>query len=228
MSPTSRRGVDAARRNSGAATAEGMPADPVAAALVEAAWWGGASFRADAAVQKDDEVFVGPGSAKRRLASSKPSLSVLCRTREQAEAALEVDWLDEIVSIFWKCTGCRLRWTRFARADDPPSWRRRGFETGRGTAVAFYLKLGADALLVRSAGLMQTLTRSARRTNVGGARARPAASRGFSLNAANAVGAARFRERGGLERLTPTHDLALGNRRVGEALGPRARRRWRW
>ena len=119
----------------------------------------------------------------------------------------------------------------------------------------FYLSLGADALLVRSAGLMRTLAtlrreqrRSERRETsappseeapLSASRALAGASassgissspdfprvpplRGdFSLNAANAIGAAALLRRGGLERLTPTHDLdARQQANLARALGP--------
>lgn len=75
----------------------------------------------------------------------------------------------------------------------------------------FYLKLNADALLVRSAGLLQ------RFHDLGGAGATvplpggestvmPALRGDFSLNAANLLSTRHFLGLG-LERLTPTHDL---------------------
>ena len=102
----------------------------------------------------------------------------------------------------------------------------------------FYLKLNADALLVRSAGLMQTLQRlrceeESERSGAGdGARGTGASSplvsvpplRGdFSLNAANAVGASTLLKGGyGLDRLTPTHDLNAGQQSaLARSLGPK-------
>jgi putative protease len=220
-----RRAVEAlttARRNSGAATAEGMPADPVAAALVEAAWWGERVVSKDDGANEDGSSS-GSGSANSGSRSSKPSLSVLCRTREQAEAALEVDWLDEIVLDFLEVHGLQaavdavrasgrsavVATPRVLKPDEERLWR-------------FYLKLGADALLVRSAGLMQTLTRLRAEDEASGAPARVPPLRGdFSLNAANAVGAAAFSRAWGLERLTPTHDLnARQQAALAKALGP--------
>ena len=50
-----------------------------------------------------------------------------------------------------------------------------------------------------------------------------------SLNAANAIGAAALLRRGGLERLTPTHDLdARQQANLARALGPAGARAWRW
>ena len=235
-----RRAVEAlttARRNSGAAAAEGMPADPVAAALVEAAWWGerdgvssGDGSSSETHEDESSDASETPSGSTRVAAAaasskSKPSLSVLCRTREQAEAALEVDWLDEIVLDFLEVHGLQaavdavrasgrfavVATPRVLKPDEERLWR-------------FYLKLGADALLVRSAGLMQTLTRlRAEDESSGGFEpARVPPLRGdFSLNAANAVGAAAFSRAWGLERLTPTHDLdARQQARLAEALGP--------
>lgn len=72
----------------------------------------------------------------------------------------------------------------------------------------FYLKLGADALLVRSAGMLQQLL------DLGGTGSTdpetghviPELHGDFSLNAANVI-SARGLLKEGLGRLVPTHDL---------------------
>ena len=184
------------------------------------------------------------------------SISCLCRTRAQADAALAVPWLREVVLDFLEVHGLReavdavrrggrsavVATPRVLKPEEEKLWR-------------FYLSLGADALLVRSAGLMRTLAtlrreqrRSERRETsappseeapLSASRALAGASassgissspdfprvpplRGdFSLNAANAIGAAALLRRGGLERLTPTHDLdARQQANLARALGP--------
>ena len=82
----------------------------------------------------------------------------------------------------------------------------------------FYLNLGADALLIRSAGLLQTLLEL--RDEPSADVVVPPLRGDFSLNAANAIAADVFL-RSGLERLTPTHDLnAEQQRALAVALGP--------
>jgi putative protease len=94
----------------------------------------------------------------------------------------------------------------------------------------FYLKLGTDALLVRSAGLMQKLQRlrsgsssSGSSGSGSGGMSVPPLRGDFSLNAANAVGASTLLKGGyGLDRLTPTHDLnASQQAALARALGPK-------
>ena len=84
--------------------------------------------------------------------------------------------------------------------------------------------------MVRSAGLMQTLQRlSSTQSNSQGQGQGQGKSQGvvpplrgdFSLNAANALGASALLIGGGLQRLTPTHDLNAGQQ-AALAGGPHA------
>jgi collagenase-like PrtC family protease len=143
---------------------------------------------------------------------------VLCRTRAQAEAAIQVHGVEEIALDFLEVHGLQktvnlvqnagkiaiVATPRVLKPEEEQLWR-------------FYLNLNADALLIRSAGLLQTLLELRARD----ADVRIPPLRGdFSLNAANAIGADVFL-RSGLERLTPTHDLnAEQQRALAVALGP--------
>lgn len=135
-----------------------------------------------------------------------PQVRVLCRSREQAAAAATVPWLQEITLDFLSVHGlkdavadvhaagklCTVALPRIAKPGEQGIWR-------------FYLSLGADALLVRSAGLLHALT-DLRASADPAAAAVPPLHGDFSLNAANSLGAAALL-RQGLHRLTPTHDL---------------------
>ncbi|KAG2432764.1 hypothetical protein HYH02_012897 [Chlamydomonas schloesseri] len=165
-------------------------------------------------------------------------IRVLCRSRAQVDAALKVPWLREVVVDFLEVQGLReavaavrdsgrrvvVATPRVLKPDEQRLW-------------LFYLRLGADALLVRSAGMLHTLQQ------LGGPGARvpdvpypiPLLEGDFSLNAANvlsaslllsstgsssaaatAAGSSSGSEEGapavwrGLSRLAPTHDLHAG------------------
>ena len=214
-----------------------MPADPVAAALVEAAWWGernGVSSGDGSSSEKhEDESSDGsetPSGHRRGFraaaaSKSKPSLSVPCRTREQAEAALEVDWLDEIVLDFLEVHGLQAAVEavrasgRFAVAATP-----RVLKPDEERLWRFYLKLGADALLVRSAGLMQTLTRL-RAEDESSADPNPRAFRRFAgifrSTPPTPPARRRFRERGARTAHPDARSRRSATGATGRGAGPR-------
>ena len=212
--------VAARVRASGSGSAKVLAEKPVAAEMLEAAssfaWFG-------AETNEGSETETGVPSSlstQKNASETDGMLSVLCRTREQAEAALTVPWLREITLDFLEVHGlrdavkavrasgrrCSVATPRVLKPDEEKLWR-------------FYLSLDADALLIRSAGLMRTLAALRRR---GDEKTKVPPLRGdFSLNAANAVGAAALLERGDLARLTPTHDLdAKQQAALARALGP--------
>ncbi|GIL91501.1 hypothetical protein Vretimale_18788 [Volvox reticuliferus] len=131
---------------------------------------------------------------EKRGSSSTPDvcLRVLCRSREQVDAALQVPWLREVIVDFLEVLGLKEAVTairasgrrvvvatpRVLKPDEQRLW-------------LFYLRLGADALLVRSAGMLHQLQL------LGGPGAAvpdvpypiPALEGDFSLNAANVLSA---------------------------------------
>ena len=230
--------VAARVRVSGSGAAEGLAERPVAAEMLEAASsfaWFGAEANASSAREGEDRAVPRAFPARKDDASSSENasenasdgiLSLLCRTREQAEAALLVPWLEEITLDFLEVHGlrdavkavrasgrrCVVATPRVLKPNEEKLWR-------------FYLSLDADALLIRSAGLMRTLAALRRRCEKNESERDetevPPLRGDFSLNAANAVGAAALLERGGLARLTPTHDLdAKQQAALARALGP--------
>lgn len=137
-------------------------------------------------------------------ASSASRLSLLCRTAEQVDAALQLDGIDEILVDFLEvhglkqaCEAVRLASRRLIVAAP------RIFRPGEDRLLLYLKRLDADGILVRSAGLLQQLLR---------ARASPVdppippIHADFSLNAANVPAAQQLFDVG-VERLTPTHDL---------------------
>jgi hypothetical protein len=233
------------RAASGSGATMGVSETPVAAEMLEAAsraWWGHREDAPSASLnplKTDDELRNVQSLETRSTAGnvsetrSSSMLSILCRTREQAEAALLVPWLEEITLDFLEVHGlrdavlavkasgrlCAVATPRVLKPDEEKLWR-------------FYLSLDADALLVRSAGLMRTFAAMSTKEREGAASAE-AKARGvprlrgdFSLNAANAVGAALLLSAGNLQRLTPTHDLdAKQQAALARALGGEGARR---
>jgi hypothetical protein len=168
--------------------------------LEEVTWWGDAISKVEAAPEN---------WATHELACNQtngPFLSLLCRTKEQAVSALNVPWLKEIVLDFLEVHGLQdmvrsvqasgrtavVATPRVLKPNEEKLWQ-------------FYIKIKPDALLVRSSGLMRTLTHL--RGLESGALKIPPLRGDFSLNAANALGASTLLRRGMLQRLTPTHDL---------------------
>lgn len=131
-------------------------------------------------------------------APATPALSLLCRTREQVDAALQIPELAEIAVDFLEVKGLKeavhaiQAAGRRAVAVSP-----RVLKPKEENLRAFLLKLGADALLVRSLGLLRSLLDTPDCPPLHG---------DFSLNATNRrtvdllLGA-------GLSRLAPGHDL---------------------
>jgi len=134
------------------------------------------------------------------VAASRPTLSVLCRTMAQVEAAVGIAEVEEVMIDFLEMKGIEAATRRVQAAGrravvaSPRILKAREERIWR-----FLLNLGADAILVRSLGLLQTL-----RTVTG--EVVPPLVGDFSLNAANAL-TAEFLLAQGLERLAPTHDL---------------------
>ncbi|KAK9825658.1 hypothetical protein WJX81_006317 [Elliptochloris bilobata] len=170
----------------------------------------------------------GPGSeggAPPRAVRDQPLLRVLCRSKAQADAACKLPWLSEIVLDFLEVHGLRE-----AVAAARVAGKRvvaacpRVLKPGEDSLARFYLRLGADALLVRSAGLLYRLSRArgAGAEMESNGTHMPDLEGDFSLNAANAVAAGALLG-AGLSRLAPTHDLS-GVQLVGLArsLGRRA------
>ena len=142
-----------------------------------------------------------------------PKLRVLCRTPSQVEAAIKIPWLQDIIVDFLEVHGLKehcemvhaagkritVATPRILKPDERRLW-------------LFYLKLGADALLIRSTGLLHHLI------ELGGPGATvPIDTHGttvripnhlegdFSLNVSNTVSADLFLNLG-LSALAPTHD----------------------
>ena len=199
----------ATRLVSGPNRAEGLAERSVRDELVADAWWGAV---------EDSEEFVASARSASSNKAQGASISVLCRTRAQAEAAMEIAWIDEVALDFLEVHGLQkttravqaagkraiVATPRVLKPQEEQLWR-------------FYLKLGADGLLIRSAGLLQTLV-ELRETDADVVV--PELRGDFSLNAANAIGADLFLKLG-LERLTPTHDLNADQQRdLATALGP--------
>jgi U32 family peptidase len=153
-----------------------------------------------AAVPEVSEPSLGGSGPLPALDPCEPAISLLCRSREQVEAALELPELDEIAVDFLEVRGLReairaVQATgRKAVAVSP-----RVLKPKEEGIRSFLLGLGADAILVRSLGLLHSLL-GERDLSV------PALHGDFSLNAANQR-TVRLLLHSGLHRLAPTHDL---------------------
>jgi putative protease len=138
---------------------------------------------------------VAPGDTEDR--SAPPVLTVLCRTTEQVEAALDAG----ITTLY-------LDYQDIKRYSAAVVLARRGGATvyiatpriekpGEANLFGFLIKQGADGLLVRNAGGLFACA----------ARGVPFVA-DFSLNAANELSVALFKERGAL-RVTASYDLSF-------------------
>lgn len=129
-----------------------------------------------------------------------PALTLLCRTPEQVEAALELEGIQDIYLDFLEIKGIEKAVKRVqaagrrAIAAAPRILKPREERIWR-----FLLKLEADAILVRGLGLLHTLAQQAPGEV-------PPLYGDYSLNATNALTVDHFLGLG-LERLTPGHDL---------------------
>jgi U32 family peptidase len=134
------------------------------------------------------------------LPETGPTVTLLCRSREQVEAALAIPQVEEIAVDFLEVKGLgealeAIQATgRRAVAVTP-----RVLKPKEEGIRSFVLGLGADAILVRSLGLLHSLISEKDQ-------AVPPLFGDFSLNAANRR-TARLLFAAGLHRLTPTHDL---------------------
>ena len=154
-----------------------------------------------------------------------PRLSILCRTREQVDAALAVPGIEEIILDFLEVHGLKdaceaVQGTGRRLVVAAP----RIFKPGEERLVRYILRLQPDALLVRSSGLLQQLTA------LGGTGAGfdpdtriPELLGDFSLNAANILSAGELLDMG-LARLCLTHDLNADQIRKLAAALPEGRR----
>ncbi len=129
-----------------------------------------------------------------------PGLTLLCRSPEQVQAALAIPGLDEIAVDFLEVKGLgeAIRSIQAAGrrvvAVSP-----RVLKPSEERLRAFLLKLGADAILVRSLGLLESLLAERERPV-------PALYGDFSLNIANRR-TLDLLLNAGFARLTPGHDL---------------------
>ena len=153
--------------------------------------------------------------------AAAPHLSVLCRTQEQVVAAAACDAVDEIVVDFLELDGiveglaaARPKATvvaapRIIKPAEEALWR-----------VLLNLE-GADAILVRSAGLLMRLSALAAEEGA----ALPRIHADFSLNVANSNAASAFFALD-VQRLAPTFDLdARQLCDLSAALPPREQRK---
>jgi U32 family peptidase len=148
-------------------------------------------------------------------------IRVLCRTPSQVDVVLGLEWLGEVALDFLEVHGLREAVKKVQRAGKKAVVATpRILKPNEQRLWRFYLGLGADALLLRSSGLLHHLL------SLGGPGALvegtelcvPELMGDFSLNIANAISARRFLSCS-LTRVTPTHDLnALQLRRLAAAL----------
>ena len=191
------------RRNMGVMRAEEMASDDVSVSDVMykseiEKWWG---------VPIENTASSKRGETSSSQLSDEPKLTVLCRTMEQVETCCAFDFLDEIQADFLEVHGLRdavkkiqetgkkavVATPRVLKPDEEKLWR-------------FYLSLNADALLVRSAGLLRKLHELISE-HVEEGKNYPRLRGDFSLNAANVLTTSTFLETFNLERLALTHDL---------------------
>jgi putative protease len=139
-----------------------------------------------------------PAAQRREAPLLQPELSVLCRTPEQVAAACALPWLREVVVDFLEVKGLG----ESVRAVQAAGKRAvaaspRVLKPDEERIRAFLLRLGADAILVRSLGLLRSLCDEP---------TAPALHGDHSLNATNAETVRWLFERG-IQRLAPGHDL---------------------
>ena len=132
------------------------------------------------------------------LPATPPRITLLCRSLAQVQAAVQCDELDEIAVDFLEVKGLgdALQAVQ-ASGKRAVAVSPRVLKPNEENIRRFLLKLGADAILVRSLGLLKSLLDVDDRPELYG---------DFSLNAANHR-TARLLMDAGLARLAPTHDL---------------------
>ena len=179
-----------------------------------------------AAKEAEAEAEAQEGEAAAVIASDQAEITVLCRSPAQVEAALAAGGLSEIGLDFLEVQGlqkavdavkqaglrCVVATPRILKPDEEKLWK-------------FYLRLGADALLVRSSGLLHKLRSFGGQGaivpgSVGKALTVPELHADFSLNAVNSISAGGLLA-SGVCRLTPGHDLS-GKQlaQLASSLGP--------
>lgn len=148
-------------------------------------------------------------------------IRVLCRTPEQAAAAAALPWLTEVGLDFLEAQGlaAAVRAVQGAGKRALVATPRVLKPTEQAALPAFYsLKLGADALLVRSAGMLHALLRL-RSERAAAAASFPALHGDTSLNAVNTLSCASFLR--SLSRLAPGHDASAAQLcALARSLGP--------
>jgi len=144
-----------------------------------------------------------------------PEVRVLCRTPQQVDAAIAVPWLPEISLDFLEVHGLQAAVQRVQAAGKRAIVATpRVLKPDEERLCAFYLRLRADGLLVRSIGMLQSLTAlggpgavvNLPGTSTGGDVTIPPLLGDFSLNGTNTLSVAHFLT-SGLSRFTPAHDL---------------------
>jgi collagenase-like PrtC family protease len=204
---------------------DGLASEAVLAPMLAEARAALASSAADA----DADADVADADVSDAAQPRAPRIRVLCRTPAQVRAALRVPWLAEVTLDFLEVQGLAaevaavraagrravVATPRVLKPDEERLWQ-------------FYLRLNADALLVRSIGLLHQLQAlggaGASVALPSGATVRvPALHGDFSLNAANTLAAAHMLASSGLARLTPAHDLSAPQlAALARSVGPRA------
>jgi len=148
-------------------------------------------------------------TAQASAIKTPPTLSLLCRTKAQVDAALNINGVDEIVVDFLEVHGLKDACLQVQAAGRQLIVAApRIFKPGEERLWLYYCRLVPDALLVRSAGLLQELQQrggSGALLDDGKTRI-PRLHGDFSLNAANLIGTDYLLD-AGLDRLALTHDL---------------------
>jgi hypothetical protein len=200
------------------ASAAGLAADTVLPSMLAAA----AARPAGSAHDGDADTASSSGAGAAPV--DEPLLRVLCRSPAQVAAALELPWVSEVILDFLEVHGLKeaaasvraarrrlvVALPRILKPDEQRLW-------------LFYLRLGADALLLRGAGaLQQFMALGGPGAAVAGVEhAIPQLEGDFSLNAANVLAADTLLG-AGLSRLALTHDLNASQIcGLAEELGPR-------
>ena len=159
------------------------------------------------------------------------AVRVLCRTPQQVDAAILIPWLTEVGLDFLEVHGLQAAVQRVQAAGKRAVVATpRVLKPDEERLSTFYLRLRADALLVRSIGMLHSLTAlggpgavvTLPGTSSGGQVTVPQLHGDFSLNGANTLSMAHYFS-SGLSRLTPAHDLnAQQLAQLAVSVGPAA------
>lgn len=137
-----------------------MPAEPVLPGMLAAATTRGSSNSSSFVSGGDssDSSTTASSSRQQRQQQPGPTLRVLCRTPGQVEAALQLPWLDEVILDFLEVHGLKEAVAAVQGAGRQAVVAMpRILKPDESRLLWFYLKLGADALLLRGAGCLQQL-----------------------------------------------------------------------